>query len=246
MDSTTTATECALQEQPTHTLLPAWKRAIDILAGVAALPVLAPLMLVMFILTRLFSPGPILFRQERVGYNGHRFTCFKFRTMKLNASTSSHQQHCQDLIRSNRPMVKLDSQGDPRLIPGGWLLRASGLDELPQMLNVLRGEMSLVGPRPCLPFEYELYLPWQRERFSTLPGLTGLWQVNGKNKTTFDEMIRLDIKYARTKSFGMDLTIIFKTLPALIVQVRESREASKEATFPQGASAGVPARSVSR
>lgn len=246
MNSATAQSECIAQQPETTDSFPFWKRAIDVLAGLVALPVLAPLMLVMMAVTKLWSPGPILFRQERVGFKGRRFTCYKFRTMKVNASTSSHQQHCRDLIASNRPMVKLDSQGDPRLIPGGWFLRASGLDELPQMLNVLLGDMSLIGPRPCIPFEYEMYQPWQRERFNTLPGLTGLWQVSGKNKTTFDEMIRLDIKYAREKNLGLDLKIVFKTLPALITQVQESRSANKTVSFPQGAPAGIPARSVSR
>ena len=100
---------------------------------------------------------------------------------------------------SNTPMTKMDSKGDPRIIPFGWLLRSSGLDELPQLINVLRGEMSLVGPRPCLPYEYDRYLPWQRERFAAVPGLTGLWQVSGKNRTTFVEMIQLDIKVCAAK-----------------------------------------------
>ena len=102
-----------------------------------------------------------------------------------------------------------------------------GLDELPQLINVLRGEMSLVGPRPCLPYEYEKYLPWQKERFATVPGLTGLWQVSGKNKTTFVEMIQLDIKYAKNKTLWWDLKIILMTIPALIIQMLETRRSKK-------------------
>ncbi len=105
-------------------------------------------------------------------------------------------------------MVKLDAHGDSRIIPFGLLLRSSGLDELPQFINVLRGEMSVVGPRPCLGYECDHYLPWQRERFNTLPGLTGLWQVSGKNRTTFVEMMQMDIQYARNKTLWLDLTII--------------------------------------
>jgi lipopolysaccharide/colanic/teichoic acid biosynthesis glycosyltransferase len=120
-------------------------------------------------------------------------------------------------------MTKLDATGDARLIPLGALLRSTGLDELPQFVNVLRGEMSVVGPRPCLQFECEDYLPWQRERFDTLPGLTGLWQVSGKNKTTFNEMIHYDIAYARSKSLWLDVGIIAKTIPALVAQVRDTR-----------------------
>jgi exopolysaccharide production protein ExoY len=124
-------------------------------------------------------------------------------------------------------MQKMDSRGDSRIIPFGLFLRASGLDELPQLINVLRGEMSLVGPRPCLPYEYDEYLPWQKERFGVVPGLTGFWQVSGKNKTTFVEMIHLDIKYAKNKTLWWDLKIILMTIPALISQMLESRQARK-------------------
>jgi lipopolysaccharide/colanic/teichoic acid biosynthesis glycosyltransferase len=128
---------------------------------------------------------------------------------------------------SNAPMVKMDAKHDSRLIPGGWLLRATGLDELPQIINVLRGDMTLVGPRPCIPYEYEKYTTWQKERFASLPGLTGLWQVSGKNKTTFNEMISFDIKYAKTKSLWLDLKIMLLTLPALLQQVYETRTSRK-------------------
>ena len=117
-------------------------------------------------------------------------------------------------------MIKFeDLESDPRLIPLAGLLRATGLDELPQIFNVLRGEMSLVGPRPCLPYEYDNYLPWQKRRFNSLPGITGLWQVSGKNKTTFNEMIQLDISYLSHRSLWLDLKIIFKTPPVLVLQL---------------------------
>jgi len=125
-------------------------------------------------------------------------------------------------MNSEAPMAKMDVRGDSRIIPFGRLLRSSGLDELPQLINVLKGEMSLVGPRPCLAYEADNYLPWQRERFDTVPGLTGLWQVSGKNRTTFNQMIRLDIAYVRRKSLLLDLTIIFKTIPALLDQMWET------------------------
>ena len=124
-------------------------------------------------------------------------------------------------------MVKLDARGDSRIIPFGMWLRSSGLDELPQLINVLRGEMSIVGPRPCLAYECDRYLPWQWERFNTLPGLTGLWQVSGKNQTTFAEMMRLDINYSREKNFWLDVQIIFRTVPAIAVQVWYSRKRKK-------------------
>jgi lipopolysaccharide/colanic/teichoic acid biosynthesis glycosyltransferase len=204
-----------------------WKRRLDVLLVLLALPFLMPLVLLILLLIRCGSRGPILFQQERVGFQGRRFLCFKFRTMFVDATTATHEKHLEELIHSNTPMTKMDSQGDPRIIPLGALLRASGLDELPQLINVLRGEMILVGPRPCLPYEYDSHLPWQKERFETVPGLTGLWQVSGKNKTTFVEMIQFDIQYARGKTLGWDVKIILMTVPALILQMRETRRARK-------------------
>ena len=120
------------------------------------------------------------------------------------------------------------------LIPFGRLLRAAGLDELPQLINVLRGEMSLVGPRPCLPGEYDRYLPWQRERFRTLPGLTGLWQVSGKNRTTFNEMIDFDIQYVRMQSAWLDLKIMLKTIPVVMDEVKNIRLSAISCGAPNG------------
>jgi lipopolysaccharide/colanic/teichoic acid biosynthesis glycosyltransferase len=151
--------------------------------------------------------------------------------MFVNADTSLHQGHLDELMDSDTPLTKMDAKGDPRIIPFGRLLRASGLDELPQLINVLRGEMSLVGPRPCLPYEYNKYQRWQKERFNTLPGLTGLWQVGGKNKTTFTEMICLDIRYARAKTLWLDLKILLMTFPAVMTQVFESRDSRERRTF---------------
>jgi exopolysaccharide production protein ExoY len=125
----------------------------------------------------------------------------KFRTMEINVETRSHEAYFQNLINSNYPMTKLDVSGDPRIISGGRFLRALGLDELPQLLNVLRKEMSLIGPRPCTPVEWKGYKSWQQERFNVLPGITGYWQVNGKNRTTFRQMIEMDIYYSRNVSF---------------------------------------------
>ena len=143
--------------------------------------------------------------------------------MNVGADAAVHADYLRELMHSEKPMTKMDAKGDARLIPLGALLRSTGLDELPQLINVLRGEMSIVGPRPCIPYECEGYLPWQWERFDTLPGLTGLWQVSGKNKTTFNEMIHYDITYARNKSLWLDVGIIAKTIPALVAQVRDTR-----------------------
>ncbi|HTS18590.1 MAG TPA: sugar transferase [Verrucomicrobiae bacterium] len=203
--------------------IPVWKRVLDLVCILAALPFLVPVMLIIAAIIKVGSPGPVLFRQQRVGARGRLFTCLKFRTMTTNADTAIHEVYCQRLIDSDLPMVKIDARGDRRLIPIGRPLRACGLDELPQIINVLRGEMSLVGPRPCLPCEYEKHLPGQKERFNTLPGLTGLWQVSGKNTTTFNEMIRLDLQYNQEKSFWLDMKIMIRTIPALIVQVRQMR-----------------------
>ena len=219
--------------------VPTWKRALDITLVLLALPVLLPVMAAIAILIWVVSDGPILFRQERVGLFGSRFMCFKFRTMHVNNDTSVHRGHLTDLMNSDKPMVKMDVTGDPRIIPFGVPLRSSGLDELPQLINVLLGQMSLVGPRPCIVYEYEKYLPWQKKRFDSLPGLTGLWQVSGKNRTTFDEMIELDIRYSREKTLWLDIKIVLKTIPALIVQIQDTRRGRKQSLRPVRAEAAM-------
>ena len=226
--------------------LPAWKRALDVVAILMALPLLLPLAIVIGLVIRLVSTGPVLFKQERVGYRGSRFMCLKFRTMFCGAETTTHQGHLQQLMDSNVPMTKMDAKGDARIIPFGKLLRSAGLDELPQLVNVLKGEMSLVGPRPCLPYEAAKYLPWQLERFNAAPGLTGLWQVSGKNRTTFTRMIQLDIEYARTKNLFLDLSIIFKTIPALVVQMLETRQLKKTLPRTTATQASLPLRVANR
>jgi lipopolysaccharide/colanic/teichoic acid biosynthesis glycosyltransferase len=183
-------------------------------------------MLLLMLLTKIVSPGPIFYHQKRVGLGGKQFSIWKFRTMRVTAETQGHERYVEDLIRTNCVMTKLDTRGDPRLAPFGRILRASGLDELPQIFNVLCGDMSLVGPRPCLPNEFANYEPWQRERVNALPGLTGLWQVSGKNKTTFNEMIRMDLTYLDKMSLLLDLRIMFKTAAAITQQVIELRQAS--------------------
>jgi lipopolysaccharide/colanic/teichoic acid biosynthesis glycosyltransferase len=203
--------------------LPVWKRGIDLICCLVALPFLAGLTVIMTIVTKLVAPGPVFFRQERIGCEGRRFWIYKFRTMRVGSDTNGHQVYFKELIGTNAPMMKLDSRGDSRLILGCRLLRASGLDELPQIINVLRREMSIVGPRPCIGGEYEAYQSWQRQRCDAMPGLTGLWQVSGKNRTTFEEMVNLDIRYGKTKSFWMDVKIITLTVPALLVQIYDTR-----------------------
>ncbi len=216
---------CRMQFRDGSTLprLPIWKRAIDLVCCVIALPFLVIGALVGAILMWLTSPGPLLFRQERVGYRGQRFYLFKFRTMHVSASTATHSEHFAKLVTSNRPMQKLDGKGDSRLIRGGRFLRASGMDELPQIINILRGEMTVVGPRPCIPYEYDLYNREQRRRLESLPGLTGLWQVSGKNQTSFAEMIELDVDYSHRMSLCLDLKIMLLTPGVLARQILASR-----------------------
>jgi exopolysaccharide production protein ExoY len=215
---------------PDSVRVPLWKRALDISCALVAIPLLLPMILVIALIIKASSKGPVVFSQERIGLLGKRFTLYKFRTMIAGADTAAHEKHVDTLIKTNGPMTKLDARGDTRLIPLGRIIRAAGLDELPQLINVLRGEMSVVGPRPCLPNEYNCYLPQQRERFRTLPGLTGLWQVSGKNRTTFSEMIDCDIQYVRTQSLWLDLKIISKTIPALVFEVKDIQSPSTSTT----------------
>lgn len=224
--------------------VPRWKRVLDITVIAMGAPAWLPLMLGISAGIKCLSRGPVLFRQERVGLGGRRFVCLKFRSMHTGAKTVAHEKHLSELIQSNRPMTKLDGR-DPRLIPLAWVLRSTGLDELPQLFNVLRGEMSLVGPRPCTPQEYGAYSKAQRTRSGTLPGLTGLWQVSGKNRTTFNEMIDLDICYARTLCLTLDLAIMLRTPVALMVQVAETVLARMAESGSSGSSlTGAPERNV--
>jgi lipopolysaccharide/colanic/teichoic acid biosynthesis glycosyltransferase len=202
--------------------LPKWKRFIDLAVVTLLFPVWLPIMTLVALWVAVTSPGPIFYRQPRVGFKGRRFMLVKFRTMKVNAETHIHEAYLEHLIVSDRPMIKLDATGDPRLILGGKFLRATGLDELPQIFNVMKGEMSLVGPRPCTVLEFERYAPEQRARVNALPGLTGLWQVNGKNRTTFRQMIEMDIFYSRNISLSLDIKIILRTLPAIVGQFFDS------------------------
>src|SRR5438094_733804 len=205
--------------------VPGWKSGLDITCILLLLPLWLPLMILLMLVTRIASPGPIFYRQKRIGLGGRHFFIWKFRTMRLSAETQTHERYFENLMRVDRPMTKLDAYGDPRLAPFGRVLRASGLDELPQIFNVLHGEMSLVGPRPCTPNEFAHYEPWQRQRVNCLPGLTGYWQVNGKNKTTFREMIAMDLFYLKNMSILLDLKIMLKTGTAIAGQLFESRQA---------------------
>jgi lipopolysaccharide/colanic/teichoic acid biosynthesis glycosyltransferase len=200
--------------------IPVWKRIIDITGAFVGLILLSPVFLFIAILIKTVSPGPVFFKQERIGFLGRPFIFWKFRTMKTHTDPSLHQEHVSKLMNNGTPLTKLDEH-DPRIIPFGKIMRKSGLDELPQLINVFRGEMSLIGPRPDLPYAIGQYMPWQKKREEALPGLTGLWQVKGKNRTTFNEMVRLDINYVEKRSFWLDLNILLHTVPAIIDQILE-------------------------
>jgi lipopolysaccharide/colanic/teichoic acid biosynthesis glycosyltransferase len=205
--------------------LPTWKRTMDIVGALCGLILLSPLLLLVTLIIKIVSPGPAFFKQQRVGYMGRTFTMWKFRTMKPEVDTSLHEQHISRLLNNNQPMTKLDDE--LQIIPFGKILRETCLDELPQLINVLNGEMSLVGPRPPIPYELEEYLCWHNRRVDAVPGLTGLWQVSGKNRLTFDEMVRLDIQYWRNKSLWLDVRILLMTPPAIVSQIKDSM-ANKE------------------
>lgn len=196
------------------------RRALDITVAGAVLLVLAPLLLLIALLIRLETPGSPVFRQRRVGRDEVPFTVYKFRTMYAGADPAPHRAYVVAHITGEcgepdanapypAPLYKLKE--DDRITRVGRLLRRSSLDEIPQMINVVRGQMSLVGPRPAIAYEVEHYKPWFHERFAVKPGVTGLWQVSGRNERTFEEMIRLDVEYARRQSLRLDLLILART-----------------------------------
>lgn len=192
------------------------KRVTDIAGSLFALLLFSPFFLAIPILIKLTSKGPVFFRQRRIGRFGEEFYFLKFRSMYINNNSEIHQQYIKKLIDDKDKAAHQNGAfkivDDPRVTPLGRFLRKSSLDELPQFLNVLRGDMSIVGPRPPIPYEVGMYHYWHRRRIIEVkPGITGLWQVYGRSKTTFDEMVRLDLKYVREQSFWLDLKIIFKT-----------------------------------
>ena len=200
------------------------KRLSDIAIAIVALIILAPLWIVLAVLIRLDSKGAILFRQERVGMDGRIFLCFKFRTMFADADEELHRDAYQKNIKGlDEANAGNDDQpvfgkvkNDPRVTVFGRFLRRSSLDELPQLLNVLSGDMSIVGARPPIPYEVEEYAIWHRRRLDMKPGITGLWQVSGRNRLTFEEMVKLDLFYIENWSLWLDLKIILLTLPAVL------------------------------
>jgi lipopolysaccharide/colanic/teichoic acid biosynthesis glycosyltransferase len=199
---------------------PDWKRMLDLCLVVLITPLLAPLIGAVVIYIKLVSPGPILFVQSRVGYGGDDFRIYKFRTMHVSniCRDEAHRDYVARHAGINTPVKKPDYKSD--LVPGGEWLRKLSIDELPQLVNVWQGTMSLVGPRPDV-LRLEDYEAWQLRRFEVLPGMTGLWQVSGKNRLTFDQMVELDIKYAETRSLSQDLLIMARTVIVLLLERNE-------------------------
>ena len=200
------------------------KRSIDIAGSLFGLIFLLPLLVAIGIAIRLTSPGPILFRQERVGHLCRKFTFLKFRSMYVNNDHAIHKAYVERLISAgSKTTPKADGSAgvykitnDPRVTPIGRFLRKTSLDELPQLLNVLRGEMTLVGPRPCIAYEFACYETWHRQRLLAMkPGITGLWQVMGRSRVKFDEMVRLDLEYAKSRSLWLDFKILAQTPRAI-------------------------------
>ena len=201
------------------------KRAIDIVGSIAALMFCFPLLVIIALAIKLSSKGPVLFKQERVGRHGSRFTFLKFRTMVRENDASIHREYVKRFISGQVNPAGHDAgqdavykiQDDPRVTRVGKFLRKSSLDELPQLINVLKGDMSLVGPRPPIPYEFEAYQIWHRRRLQEAqPGITGLWQVNGRSRIKFDDMVRLDLRYARSWSLWLDIKILWQTPRAVL------------------------------
>ena len=189
------------------------KRALDVALAVLSLVVASPLMAFVALAIRLDSPGPILLRQTRVGLNGKLFTVYKFRSMRVGADKELSRLQTQN--EAQGPIFKM--RHDPRRTRVGRFIRKTSLDELPQFLNVLKGDMSLVGPRPPIPTEVEKYDDWHRRRLEVSPGITGLWQVSGRSQLTFDEMVMLDLYYAENWSLALDLKILLRTIPTVLL-----------------------------
>jgi lipopolysaccharide/colanic/teichoic acid biosynthesis glycosyltransferase len=192
----------------------AGKRAFDLVVGLLVFVLVLPIFPLIALMIKLDSGGPVFYRQDRVGRGGRPFRFYKFRSMYREADRRlAELQHRNE---QDGPVFKIRS--DPRITPVGQFLRRSSMDEIPQVINVLRGEMSIVGPRPPLPAEVARYLPWHRRRLDVKPGITCLWQIAGRSQIGFDEWMRLDMQYLRTRGLRTDLAIFLKTLPAVMAR----------------------------
>lgn len=197
------------------------KRGLDITISLALIILLAPVLMVLVALVRFTSAGPALFSQERLGRDRRPFTMLKLRTMHVNRDDRIHREYVASLLSADQEANRSPGNGlykldDPRVTSLGAWLRRTSLDEIPQLINVLRGEMSLVGPRPVLPWEAEMFAETHQRRFAVKPGITGLWQVSGRNRLTMREALELDVEYVVRRSFILDLAILFRTVPAVL------------------------------
>ena len=193
-----------------------WKRPLDVAVAGGLLLILGPVLALLALAVRLESPGPALYKQERVGLHGRRFLIWKLRTMKVNNDDQAHRKAAEDWFKGHRNGNGFKSLEDPRITRLGRILRRTSLDELPQMFNVIRGDMSIVGPRPAIPYELDLYEPEYFQRQDVPPGITGLWQVSGRETVSAEKMMELDLIYVRAASLSMDLKILVKTGPAVL------------------------------
>jgi lipopolysaccharide/colanic/teichoic acid biosynthesis glycosyltransferase len=212
-------TRAVSTRSPQRVALGAVRRTIDVLVAGGLLLLLTPILILIALAIRIESRGPAIFRQQRVGHRQSPFTIFKFRTMRHEADTAPHREYVQSMIGhagTSEPGQLYKLSVDDRITKVGRFLRSWSLDELPQLMNVLRGHMALVGPRPVIPYEVDLYPDEYLNRFAVKPGLTGLWQVSGRNERTYGEMVRLDIEYAEQASLLLDLSIIARTIPIVI------------------------------
>jgi lipopolysaccharide/colanic/teichoic acid biosynthesis glycosyltransferase len=198
---------------------PLVKRILDVVGGTLALALALPMLAVVAIWIKYDSPGPVLFRQVRVGRDGKRFTMYKFRSMRSDADETIHREYFLQLLKAQQAdqgTTVFKVPRDPRVTRAGAILRKTSLDELPNLFNVLRGEMSLVGPRPAIPYEVDAYDPWMRRRLEVRPGITGLWQVRGRSRLSVEQMLQLDVEYVHRQSLLLDLTILLLTLPTVL------------------------------
>ena len=200
-----------IENERSNTLYEVTKRIIDIVGSFIGLIVLSPLMLIVSILIKLESKGEVIFKQKRVGLNGREFYMYKFRSMVINAEELKAELESQNEMSG--PMFKM--KDDPRITKIGKFIRKTSIDELPQLINVIKGEMSLVGPRPSLPKEVAKFEEWMNERLLVKPGLTCYWQVSGRNNIDFEDWMKLDIKYVRERNFWLDIKLILKTILVL-------------------------------
>ena len=197
-----------IENERSNTLYEVIKRIIDVVASFTGLILLSPLILIVSMLIKLESKGEVIFKQKRVGLNGKEFYMYKFRSMVINAEELKEQLESQNEMSG--PMFKI--KDDPRITNVGKFIRKTSIDELPQLINVIKGDMSLVGPRPSLPKEVKKFEQWMMERLEVKPGLTCIWQVSGRNNIDFEDWMKLDIKYVRERSLVLDFKLIFKTI----------------------------------